>query len=131
SPSLGLAPSRARRNSLQASTYGREVVGSARSGHVSSHQLGRVLGGALWPAGWGETDRKVVNFVRQVSAFPRGHIAKFWAIKCRRDPGGRDRIARCGGIAPERRHIRDRGRRRHGPGVWHWRALYPLPPQRA
>src|SRR6516165_1149708 len=28
---------------LQASTYGREVVGSARSGHVSSHPLGRVL----------------------------------------------------------------------------------------
>jgi hypothetical protein len=55
---------------LQASTYSREVVGSARSGHVSSHQLGRVFGGALWPAGWRETVRKVVNFPRQVSASP-------------------------------------------------------------
>ena len=55
---------------IQASSYGREIVGSARSGHVSSHPLGRVFGGALWPAGWRENDRKVVNFPRQVSASP-------------------------------------------------------------
>ena len=54
---------------IQASTYGREIVGSARSGHVSSHPLGRVLV-ALYGPRAGANDRKVVNFPRQVLASP-------------------------------------------------------------
>jgi hypothetical protein len=84
------------------------------------------FGGALWPAGWHATDRKVVNFPRQVTASPGAISHSPGAIRCRRHPSGWDRISRCGGIAPGRRHIRDRGRRRHGPGNMALESPIPL-----
>jgi hypothetical protein len=110
---------------LQASAYGREVVGSARSGHVSSHPRGRVLVVLYGPRAG---TQRIVRWLtsRGKSRPPRGHIAQFWAIRCRRDHRGWDRIARCGGIAPGRLHIRDRGRRRHGPGNMALESPIPL-----
>jgi len=105
---------------VQAGTYGREVVGSARSGHVSSHPLGRVFAGALWPELAGP-DRNRANFRRQVSAFldrPR----------VRREVRGQD--GRCGGShlnvtkGPPRRD----GDTALGYGV---QSPLPLPPQLA
>jgi hypothetical protein len=73
--------------------------------------------------GWRETDRKVVP--EASLGLPRGHIAQFWAIKCRRGPSGWDRMGAAAGSHLNVTKGPPPRRRRHGPGVWHWRALYP------
>jgi hypothetical protein len=78
--------------------------------------------------GWRETDRKVVP--EASLGLPRGHIAQFWAIKCRRDPSGWDRIGRCDGIASDSdiSPARSNGDAAPGYGVGE---PSTLPPQRA
>src|SRR5689334_3958224 len=78
------------------------------------HQLGRVLVVLYGPRAG---TQRIVGWLtsRGKSRPPRGHIAQFWAIKCRRDPRGLDRIGRCDGIAPRAATHPRQGRRRHGP----------------
>ena len=83
------------------------------------------FGGALWPAGWHETDRKVVNFPRQVTASP-GAISHSPGRSNADETLAGGTGSRAAAGSPQGGDTSETGgRRRHGPGVWRWESPIP------